>query len=244
MARCWRASPGSRRSRLARPIAVEILVRSSPSMSRKRIIVSRPSLLAEGRGGALGHDPALAQDHHAVGEVLGLLHVVGGEHDRGAQLLEPLDHVPGLAAGRGVEARRRLVEEEQLGVADDPDADVEPPLLAARERADRVRRGGPEARPAPASRRRSAAWGRSSHRASSSPSTVSSGLSSHSCRTRPIRVRHSRVGVVRDRCRGRRRRRRSAAGSPRGSRWSSSCPPRSARGSRTPRRGRPRSRSP
>ena len=32
--------------------------------------------------------------------------------------LQPLDHVPGLAAGRRVEAGRRLVEEDQVGVAD------------------------------------------------------------------------------------------------------------------------------
>jgi hypothetical protein len=43
-----------------------------------------------------------------------------------------------LAPGGRVEARRRLVEEEQLGMADDADRDVEPPPLAAGGRAPRL----------------------------------------------------------------------------------------------------------
>ena len=65
---------------------------------------------------------------------LRLVHVVGGEEDGLAEVAEPGDHLPGLAAGGGIEAGRRLVEEEQLGVADQRDADVEAALLAARER--------------------------------------------------------------------------------------------------------------
>ena len=78
----------------------------------------------------------VAQDRHAVGEVLGLVHVVGGEEDRLAERLQPLDHVPGLAPRGRVEAGRRLVEEDQVGVADDPDRDVGAAFLAAGERAD------------------------------------------------------------------------------------------------------------
>jgi len=44
---------------------------------------------------------------------------------------EPADEVPGVAAPGRVEARRRLVQEQQIGVADDPKADVEAALLAA-----------------------------------------------------------------------------------------------------------------
>ena len=57
---------------------------------------------------------------------------MGGEQHRLAQLGQALYHLPGLPAGRGVEAGRRLVQEEQLGVADEGHADVEAPLLAAR----------------------------------------------------------------------------------------------------------------
>ena len=43
------------------------------------------------------------------------------------------DHRPGLAAGRGVEPGGRLVEEQELGVADEAEGHVESALLATRE---------------------------------------------------------------------------------------------------------------
>src|SRR5204863_9787692 len=43
------------------------------------------------------------------------------------------DHLPGLAAGGGIEPGSRLVEEQQLGVADQGDGDIEAALLAAGE---------------------------------------------------------------------------------------------------------------
>src|SRR5262249_57393441 len=43
------------------------------------------------------------------------------------------DHVPGGAPRSRVEPGCGLVEEEHLGVADQAEAEVEPPLLAARE---------------------------------------------------------------------------------------------------------------
>ena len=73
-------------------------------------------------------------DHrHAVGQELRLVHVVGREQHGLPQLGQALHHLPGLPAGRGIEAGGRLVEEEQLGVADEGHPDVEAPLLAARE---------------------------------------------------------------------------------------------------------------
>ena len=135
--RCWRSSPGCRRPAPSRPIALRRPV-GDPVEVRNRIIVSRPSCSPSVSGAPLGDDPALAQDHHPVGEVLGLVHVVGGEDDRRAELLQALDHVPGVAPGRRIEAGGRLVEEEQLGVADDPDAHVDrrccPPDSARRAR--------------------------------------------------------------------------------------------------------------
>ncbi len=59
---------------------------------------------------------------------------MGRQQDRLAELAQRADERPGVAARRRVEAGRRLVEEDELGVADERDAEVEPPLLPARER--------------------------------------------------------------------------------------------------------------
>ena len=61
---------------------------------------------------------ARANDADAVGEVLGLVHVVGGEQDGLAQLAHATHDLPGVAPCRRVEAGRRLVEEQQLRVSD------------------------------------------------------------------------------------------------------------------------------
>ena len=70
----------------------------------------------------------------AIGEPLGLLHVVRREEDGLAELAQAADHLPRGAARRGVEAGRRLVEEDQLRVADQRQRDVEPPPLSAGQR--------------------------------------------------------------------------------------------------------------
>ena len=88
-------------------------------------------------GGVVGDDPAAGQDQHPVGQLLGLVEVMGGEQDRGAlQVGESVHQLVELAAGLGVEAGRRLVEEQQLRAADDADRDVEPAALPAGERGD------------------------------------------------------------------------------------------------------------
>ena len=53
-----------------------------------------------------------------------------------AERAERADHLPRRAPRLRVEAGRRLVEEDEVGIADERDAEVEPPLLAARERLD------------------------------------------------------------------------------------------------------------
>ena len=73
---------------------------------------------AEGVGGAGGHHPAAGDHRHRVGQGLGLVHVVGGEHHGAALGAQAPHQVPRLAAGRGVEPGGGLVEEDQLGVAD------------------------------------------------------------------------------------------------------------------------------
>ena len=47
---------------------------------------------------------------------------------------QPADQLPGAATGLGVEAGGRLVEVDQVGLADDAERQVEAPLLAAGER--------------------------------------------------------------------------------------------------------------
>ena len=82
---------------------------------------------------ALGDDQPVADDRDPIGEVLRLVHVVGGEEDGLSELAEARDDLPRLAASRRVEAGGGLVEEEQLGVADERHCDVETALLAAGE---------------------------------------------------------------------------------------------------------------
>src|SRR6266545_3266423 len=89
---------------------------------------------AERLRAALRHDPAGGDDRDPVGEVLGLVHVVGGEQDGLAEVPEAVDQLPGVAAGRRVEAGGRLVQEQQVGVADDAEGEVEAAQLATRER--------------------------------------------------------------------------------------------------------------
>src|SRR5215472_2322691 len=68
---------------------------------------------------------------------------MGGEEDRLAELPEPGDDVPGGAAGGRVETSGRLVQEDELWVADQGEREVEPAPLAARQPgADRVRLAG------------------------------------------------------------------------------------------------------
>src|SRR3954452_16776780 len=79
----------------------------------------------------LGQDAAALDDRHAVGERLGLVEVVRRQEHGLAEVAQRADGVPGRPAGRRVEPGRRLVEEHQLGVADERQAEVEPAHLAA-----------------------------------------------------------------------------------------------------------------
>jgi hypothetical protein len=94
----------------------------------------RLAIAANVLGRAGRHDPTGGDDRHAIGQRLGLIHVVGGEEDGLAQVAQAADHVPGLPPGRGVEAGGRLIQEEQLGIADQGQGHVEAPLLPTRER--------------------------------------------------------------------------------------------------------------
>src|SRR5262249_24974971 len=80
---------------------------------------------------ALADDPALAQDGDAIGQLLCLVQVVRCQQDRLAERTQRADQLPRRAARHWVEARRRLVEKDQVGIAYKGDAEVEPSLLAA-----------------------------------------------------------------------------------------------------------------
>src|SRR6185312_16935415 len=106
---------------------------------------------------------AVLDDRDAVGELLGLVEVVRREQDRLAEVAQRADRLPGGPPRLRVEAGSRLVEEDQLGIADQREREVQPPQLTARELAAAhvgrlaearerdhlldVARGGIEARP-------------------------------------------------------------------------------------------------
>ena len=91
--------------------------------------VARPALLAGAELGRRpdGEDAPVLDDRHAVAQRLGLVEVVRGEQDRLAELLQRADRLPRGAPRRRVEAGGRLVEEDQLGVADEREREVQPP---------------------------------------------------------------------------------------------------------------------
>src|SRR3954470_583107 len=80
-------------------------------------------------------DPPLLDDRHAVAQRLGLVEVVRRQQHRLAEVLQRADRRPGVAPRGGVESRRRLVEEDQLRVADEREREVQAAKLAAGERA-------------------------------------------------------------------------------------------------------------
>src|SRR6188768_3964128 len=69
----------------------------------------RGVLLDEPTGRALGHDLGVIHDDEAIAQLLRLVHVVGGQDERHALLLEPIKTVPEQVASLRVEAGRRLV---------------------------------------------------------------------------------------------------------------------------------------
>ena len=104
---------------------------SCASASSTWIVSPRRSLLSCS-GRALDHDPAAVDDRELRGEPVGLLEVVGGEQDRHPLLGgEPLDLPPHLGSRLGIEARRRLVEEQHVRAVEQSHGDVQAALHAA-----------------------------------------------------------------------------------------------------------------
>src|ERR1700730_18128570 len=76
-------------------------------------------------------DTPVLDDRHAVGQLLRLVEVVGREQDRLAEIAQAAHRLPGAAPRLGVKAGRRLVQEDQLRVADEGEREVEPTQLSA-----------------------------------------------------------------------------------------------------------------
>jgi hypothetical protein len=77
------------------------------------------------------HNLARGDHDDPIGEVLRLVHVMRRQQNGLAKPGQASDHLPRLAPGGRVKARRRLVEEQQVGIADQGDRHLQPPLLTA-----------------------------------------------------------------------------------------------------------------
>ena len=82
-------------------------------------------------GRAVGDDGAAVDDRDAVGEPLGLVEVLGRQQDGRALRDEVLDRLPQADAAARVQARRRLVEEQDRRVGDQRGREVEAAAHAA-----------------------------------------------------------------------------------------------------------------
>ena len=110
-------------------------------------------------GGPSATIAPVGHQHRAIGVRVGLLEVVGGEQDRLAARGELAHRRPERAAALDVHRHRRLVEHEQLGVADQREREAHALGLAAGELLRAPLRDVARAPPARSPRRRRAAPG-------------------------------------------------------------------------------------
>ena len=80
---------------------------------------------------ALGDQPPLVEHRDLVGELIRLLQVMRRQEDRDPAVDEVADDLPHGPAAARVEARGRLVEEDDPRVADQGHREVEPATRAA-----------------------------------------------------------------------------------------------------------------
>src|SRR5207245_9693176 len=91
-----------------------------------------PSELRDERGWtAVGHDLAVVQNRDVVRELLRLVEIVRREEDRPPLPLEVSDQRPKLPPRARIETGRRLIEEQEFGLADERHRNPEAPLFAA-----------------------------------------------------------------------------------------------------------------
>ncbi len=86
--------------------------------------------------GARRDEATAIDDRDLVGEPVGLVEVLRGEHDVGARLRQSLDGEPEVVATARVETGGRFVHEQHARRADEAGAEVEPALHATRVRPD------------------------------------------------------------------------------------------------------------
>ena len=103
-------------------------------------VVAHAALEVAGR--ALGDQPAVVDDAHTVGELVGLLQVLGRQKDGHVQFaVQAADLFPHPGPADGIQTGRRLVEEQHLGVVDERGGYVQPALHAPRVGTDRALEG-------------------------------------------------------------------------------------------------------
>ena len=81
-------------------------------------------------------DAPVIDDRDAVAQPFGFFHVVRGQHDRAARAAKAQHQLPQLAARLRIQPGRRLVEEQDVRLADQRARDRQPLPLAARQLAD------------------------------------------------------------------------------------------------------------
>ena len=169
--------------------------RARPRCDRRDLERRAPDLGLQLLGRAAGDDLAVVDDRDAVGQDVGLLEVLRGEEHRHALVAgEVGDLLPHVRAAGGVQAGRRLVEEEDPRAVHERQREVQPALHAARVAADLAvgRVGEPDAldqlvaaRACARPSARPGAWSA----ASCARAPVSSGSSAASCSAAPIAAR-------------------------------------------------------
>src|SRR6266849_7401448 len=97
------------------------------------IDLAGPGVLGQLRRRSGRQDLAVVEDIRAVGDGERLAHVVVGDQDTDAALLEPAHDLLDIADGDGVYARERFVEQEIMRIGHEGPRDLEPAPLAARQ---------------------------------------------------------------------------------------------------------------
>ena len=134
------------RQQLADPSA-DLLSLGDRTLGKLKLDVGVADLGFQRLRRSLGDDPAAVDDPDVVGELVGLLQVLGGEEDGGAFVVQPPHLLPDRLAADRVEAGGRLVEEEDARLVDQRRGKVEAPLHPARVGADPAVGGGGEVDP-------------------------------------------------------------------------------------------------
>lgn len=76
---------------------------------------------------ALGDDPATVKDRDPVGELVGLLQILGSEEDRDALGRQSADRIPHGAPAARIQTGRGVVEEDHPRGADERHGQIQPP---------------------------------------------------------------------------------------------------------------------